>query len=216
MANTGLLDTLLVGSIRFRRNLGGKLGIEGFQHLCAQREVGCKLACRAGYTCRGVHASSFTTALLGFTAAEIDGSAQSRTVSVIYGILAWNAHAGMVAVISNLIVELARFRIHAVQPIQSPFNFINNIGYTISSWPSVGVIGVAEGLWILLVGKEHLIDGVGGGGGVLQIVTGVMPTSSDVQMLPRFGGVIDNVPIMYVATVVQVRIVATPLLTHVV
>ena len=74
---------------------------------------------------------------------------------------------------------------------------------------------VAKRRRILLVGKHHLIDGVGCCGGVLQAVAGVVPTAAHVEELPGFGWVVDDVAVFLVAAVLEERVIAASLLAHV-
>ena len=63
--------------------------------------------------------------------------------------------------------------------------------------------------------RGHLVDGIGGGGGVLQAVRGIVPPAAHVQVLSAPGGMIDDDGVLRVAAVTQERIPAAALLTHV-
>ena len=122
----------------------------------------------------------------------------------------------MVSVICNLIIQFPRLRIHPVQPIQSPLDFIDNVRNTIRSLVSIRIIRVTECLRILLIGKKHLINGIGRSRGVLQIVGSIVPSATDIQALTCLGGMIDDISIMHMATVFRERIISATLLAHVV
>lgn len=69
---------------------------------------------------------------------------------------------------------------------------------------------------ILLIGKHHLVDGVGGSGGILQVVRSVVPTPANIYVFAGFGGMIYDITVVSMATVFQERVVAATLLPHVV
>ena len=61
-------------------------------------------------------------------------------------------------------------------------DFVHDVGNAVGSRMSGCIIGVTEGFRIFLIGKHHLVDGIGGGGGVLQIVRSIVPASADVYI----------------------------------
>lgn len=121
----------------------------------------------------------------------------------------------MIPIVCDLVVHFPGSRIHAVQPIQSPFDLVHDVGNAIRSRSPVGIIGIAKGFGMSLVGKEHLVDGIGRGGGVLQVVGGIVPAARYVDGLATLGRVINDVAIVGVATVLQEGVVAATLLAHI-
>ena len=109
----------------------------------------------------------------------------------------------------------SRFRVHTVQPVHSPFNFINNVRDAIGSGMTGRIIFIAKGFRILLIGKHHLIDGIGRSCCVLKIVSCIVPSATNVDVLTSLGRMIYNEAIMYVTTVFQIWIISASLLAHV-
>ena len=75
---------------------------------------------------------------------------------------------------------------------------------------------VGKHIGTLLIGKHHLVDSIGRGGGVLQQVGSIVPATAHIDVLAFLGGMILDVGILGVAAVALKRIVATPLLAHVI
>ena len=69
----------------------------------------------------------------------------------------------VVAVVGHLVVEFSGCGVHSVEPVEAPFDLVNDVGDVVCSGPSVGVIVVAESVWVALVGEHELVDGVCGG-----------------------------------------------------
>ena len=67
----------------------------------------------------------------------------------------------VVAVVGNLVIQFAFSGVHAVEPIEPPVNLIDNIRNTISTRHAVGLIVIGKCRWVLLIGKQHLIDSIG-------------------------------------------------------
>lgn len=122
----------------------------------------------------------------------------------------------MVAVIGNLVVQFARSGIHAVQPVQPPFYFVYYIGDTVCFRQSGCIVGIAECLGVFLVGKHHLVYGIGGSRGILQVVGSIVPAAAHIDVLSGFCGVVHYVAVVYVAAVFQEWVVTATLLAHVV
>ena len=122
----------------------------------------------------------------------------------------------MVAVVSNLVVQFAGGRVHAVQPVETPLYFVYDVGDTVGAWQSGCIVEVTESFRVFLIGKHHLVDGICGSSGVLQIVGGIVPATADVDVLSCLGGVIQDIAVVHMATVFQERVVAATLLAHVV
>ena len=122
----------------------------------------------------------------------------------------------MIAVIRDLVVELTRLRIHPVKPVQAPVDLINYVRDAVPARSTVGKILVPKSFRITLVGKHHLIDGVGRSGRVLKAVRSVMPSPAHVYPLPLLCRMIANVAVLDVAAVPHEWIPTTTLLTHIV
>ena len=213
LANTRFLHTFLISSICLRTNQGSKFWIEILQHTSTQGKARSKLSSCTSYTCCSIHK---LTSNLRFATTEIDRTTLTRTITIVHHTFTRQSHTGMVTVVSNLIIKFTRFRIHTVQPIQAPFDFIDNVRNTIRTLVSVSIISIAKSLRILLIRKKHLIDSISRSGGILQIVSSIMPAATHIQRLTGLSRMINNVSIMYMATVFQHRIVSTTLLTHIV
>ena len=153
---------------------------------------------------------------MGLATTEIDRASLARTVTVIHLVFVGQTHTGMVAVVSNLVVQFAGGRVHAVQPVEAPFYFVYDVGNTVGTGKSGCIVGITERYRIFLIGKHHLVDGICGSSGVLQVIGSIVPAAADVYVLSCLGGVIQNIAVVYMATVFQERVVAATLLAHVV
>ena len=194
-------------------NLLGKFRIKGLQDDGAEGEVARELACRACRAHRGIFV--FAT-LLAFAVYEIHWALGVLAPSIVGGVIVWQLHGHVVAVVGNLVVELALLRIHAVEPGEAPVYLVHDVGYAVGSRRAVGLEAVGESRWVLHVGKHHLVYGVCRGGSVLQQVGGVVPSAAHVDVLPRLRWVVHYDGVFLVAKVLDVRVPATSLLAHIV
>ena len=199
--------------IGFFTDFSGKFGVKLFQYPGSQCKTSGKLA---GCTCyAGGGIGEFSTHLR-LSAAKVNGASFARSVAIIHLIFIGQAHAGVVAVVGNLVVQFARSGIHAVQPVQPPFYFVYYIGDAVCFRQSGCIVGIAECLGVFLVGKHHLVYGIGGSRGILQVVGSIVPAAAHIDVLPGFCGVVHYVAVVYVATVFQEWVVTATLLAHVV
>ena len=213
LSDTRFLHTFLISGICLRTNQGCKFGIEILQDTSAQSKARSKLTGCTCYTRSSIHELA---SYLRFSATEIHRATFSWTIAIVHHTFRWQSHTGMVTVIGNLIIKFTRFRIHAVQPIQTPFDFIDDIRNSVGFLMSIRIVCIPKSLRILLISKKHLIDGISRSSSILQIVCSIVPTSTNIQRLTGFGWMINNVSIMHMATILQHRVVSTTLLTHIV
>ena len=82
---------------------------------------------------------------------EIDRSALARTVTVIHRITVRKTKTCVIAVIRNLIIHLSWSGIHLVQPVQTPFYLVKNIGNTVGTFASMGIVEIFENTLILCI-----------------------------------------------------------------
>ena len=121
--------------------------------------------------------------LLGLPAAEIDRTLLPLAPTVVRPVVRRDAHAHVVAVIGQLVVKLPRLRVHPVQPIQAPANLVHDVRDAVGAGRPVRPVSVPEGLRVALEGIGHLVNGIGGGGGILEAVGGIVPAAPHVQVL---------------------------------
>ena len=191
----------------------GEVRIEIFQYLCPQCKARGEFACGTGHS--GGCISEFA-ADLRLTTAKVNRAPLSSSVAVVHRIFAGQAHPCMVPVIGNLVVKFSLGRVHPVQPVEPPFYFVHNVRDTVSSGVSGSVVSIAECFRVLQIGKHHLVNGIGRGCGILQIVGRVMPSSPDIDVLSGLCRMIHDKAVMYMATVFQEGVVTASLLAHVI
>jgi hypothetical protein len=124
----------------------------------------------------------------------------------------------MVPVVRNLVIQLSGRGIHPIQPFQAPTNLIHDVGNPVATGRPVRPIIVRKSFRVPLKGEQHLVDGIGGRGGVLETVGGIVPASVHIQpgaVLRRIRMPHDD-GVFRVAAVAQKRIPAASLLAHVV
>ena len=122
----------------------------------------------------------------------------------------------MIAVVGDLVEHHPRFRIQLIQPVEPPAGLVEDVGYTVGPGIAIGLVGVAKGVGIFLVGKKHLIDGIGGGGGILQVVGGIMPAAGDVDQGRIPLREIHDEAVAGMAGIAQEGIIAAALLAHII
>ena len=124
----------------------------------------------------------------------------------------------MVAVVSDLVEHQVFLRVHLERPVESPAGFVDDVGDPVGTRHAVGIVLVAEGLRVLLVGKEHLEDGVERRGGILQVVGCIVPSAYYVDVLALQAPVVGpgDESVVDVAGILQVGVPAAALLAQVV
>ena len=190
----------------------GHRGIVGGQNLGSQSETRGILAGRAGHTGGSI---GKLAPHLGLARTVIDGASQPFAPTIVDIVLRRQLEALVVAVVGNLVIHLAPRRIHTVEPVESPLDFIDNIGDTVGPGQPVGIVGIAIYFGILQIGKHHLIGGIGRGSHILQLVARIVPATPHVDVLAAAGGMIDDVAIVSVAAVAFEWVETATLLPHV-
>ncbi len=125
-----LVDSNLIGIGSLCANAGGKLWIERLEHLRAKGEIAGKLA---GGACRAHGGIHKLATLLRLAADKIDRSAVARAIAVVGRIVVGQLLPYVVTVVGNLIIQLALFGIHAVEPVEAPIYFIHDVGDAVAS-----------------------------------------------------------------------------------
>ena len=207
-----MLHTVTIGVAGFGQQRIGHRGIEVGQHPGPQRKTRGILAGRTGHAGGGV---GKLAPHLGLARTVVDGASQPLAPTVIYLVLRRQFEPFVVTVVGYLVIHLALRRIHAVEPVEPPFDFVDDVGDTVGPGQAVGIVGIAIRSGILQVGKHHLIGGVGRGGHVLQLVARIVPAAPHVNVLATAGGVIDDIAVVGVTAVALKGIEAAALLTHV-
>ena len=154
--------------------------------------------------------------LLRFAVDVVHWTPAFRSTAIVGRVVLWHLGAYVVTVVSNLVIEFAFSRVHLVEPVKSPLDLIHNVGDAVDATRAVSLETVTKYLRMSLIGKHELIDGIGAGCGVLQQVGGIMPSTTHIQMLPFFVGVIFNECIQGVTAVVLEWVESALLLTQVV
>ena len=209
-----MLFSRLPGIGRLRPDASRQFRVERFQYAASDSKGRCEFSGGTGDAGGGIHAP-VPPPLLRFPGAEIHRTRPAAAPAVIGLILRRTPHAHVVAVVGQLVVKLARSRVHPVQPVQPPADLVHDVRDAVGARGSVGPECIAKSLRVALVGIGHLVDGIGGGGGVLQAVRGIVPPAAHVQVLAAFGGMIDNDGVLRVAAVAQEGIPPAALLAHV-
>ena len=208
-----LIEPQLKSIGSFRLDGFGKIGIKRLQHLSPERKIGGKLS---GSACRSHGGIEKFATLLRLPVNEIHGASIIGTTSIVGGVVVREFLCDVVAVVGNLVVEFTLLRVHFIEPIKPPINFIHDIRNAIGALQSIGLIGIGERLRVLPEGEHHLIDGISRCGSVLQQIGCIVPAAPHIKVLPLLRGMIANKTILLVATIGYKRIKAASLLTHVI
>ncbi len=123
----------------------------------------------------------------------------------------------MIPVVRQLVEVGGRIRVHPHQPVQPPFRLIQDIGDTVGTFMTVGIVVVTKSFRIAAVGKEHLINRVGRRGYILQVIGGIVPPAGgvEIQAVSFSVRITHRDGIMHMTGVTQEGIVPTTLLTHI-
>ena len=121
----------------------------------------------------------------------------------------------MVAVVSNLIVHFAAIGIHFHEPIQSPSDLVEDIGCSVCTRKTGSVVLVTKDFRVLGIGKQHLINRIRRSCDILKVIACVVPSAFDIDDLTRFCGMVNDKTVVGMTGILQVGIVPTALLAHV-
>ncbi len=122
----------------------------------------------------------------------------------------------MVAVVGNLIEIQAGARIHTHHPLKPPPGLIENIGHTVGSRTTGGIILIGPHVRVLPVGKQELIHGICRSRQVLEIIGSIVPAAAHVEMLAVEAVVQHHKAVMLVALSIVDGIIAASLLAQII
>ena len=202
-----------VGLARFAGDLLAESRIIRSKQLAAQSEGRGKLGGSGRYPGGAVLVFGQS---LRFACDVIHRALPPLAVAVIDAVPGGQGELAVIAVVGDLVEHHPRFRIQLIQPVEPPTGFVEDVGYTVGPGIAIGLVGVAKGVGIFLVGKKHLIDSIGGSGGILQVVGRIMPAAGDVDQGRIPLREIHDEAVAGMAGIAQEGIIAAALLAHII
>ena len=123
----------------------------------------------------------------------------------------------MISVVCYLVEHDCRIGIHFYHPIQSPTDFIQNIGNAVFAFFTQSIMFIRKYCFIriLLPCKHHLKSCISRSCEVLQIIRSIVPSSSHINIFACACRMIYNKAILLMTFRIQIRIISATLLTHI-
>ena len=190
-----------------------KFGVE----LLEQHRTQCE--CRSILSCCRSNAGIAVLVLadtLNVASDEIYGTTLTGTPTIVYHIGVRLANTVVVAVVSNLVEHYSRVGIHSLHPLQAPTSLVENVGNAVLALVTCSVELIGELIGVLVVSKHHLEGSICRSQQILQLVGSIVPTATNVDILARTSGVVNDVTVVLVALLTRVGVVAAALLAHIV
>ena len=121
----------------------------------------------------------------------------------------------MVSVVGELVKHPVRSRVHLYEPVEAPDCLVHDIRNTIPPGQTTGQTRIVKLVGKIPVSCQQMIHRVGRCCNILEIITGIMPPSVDVQIRAVWHGTIKRIYTFVMTTVTGAGIEAAALLSHI-